>query len=339
VDGLLGAVEVEVSPDGSHVYVASQFDDAIAVFSRDAQTGLVSFVQVLEDGVAGVDGLDEASGLLVSADGAHVYATSFAESSVSLFSRDANSGMLTFVSRIQDGVGGVDGLGGAVDVASSPAGDHVYVTGFLDQAIAIFSRDQTTGALGFVDFVAQGSGGVSGLDQPIDLVVSPDGAFAYVAGRSGFLVTFVRNPLNGFLSFLSLLEDGVGITTGIGNPRALGQSADGSLLAVADGGGRITIFGRSAGTGLLGLRQIEQNGVDLPSGIGVASAVAFSPLGGASLLATGSDDDAVALFVPEPSMTVGLLCGGAAMLLGSARARTGSERRRVRSPRRRRSGP
>ena len=38
VDGLDGATAVAVSPDGEHVYVASLDDDALAVFSRDADS-------------------------------------------------------------------------------------------------------------------------------------------------------------------------------------------------------------------------------------------------------------------------------------------------------------
>jgi len=39
--------------------------------------------------------------------------------------------VLTFVEFQQDGVAGVDGINGAFDVAVSPDGKHVYVTGHL----------------------------------------------------------------------------------------------------------------------------------------------------------------------------------------------------------------
>ena len=47
VDGLAGAGSVAVSPDNKHVYAVGFKDDAVAVFSRDAATGRLAFVQVI----------------------------------------------------------------------------------------------------------------------------------------------------------------------------------------------------------------------------------------------------------------------------------------------------
>ena len=47
----------------------------------------------------------------------------------------------------KDGVGGVDGLDGAYSVTVSPDGNHVYAGGYTDDAIAVFSRKSSTGAL------------------------------------------------------------------------------------------------------------------------------------------------------------------------------------------------
>ena len=45
VDGLEGAASVAVSPDGTYVYIASTFDDALAVFRRNPSTGRLTFVE------------------------------------------------------------------------------------------------------------------------------------------------------------------------------------------------------------------------------------------------------------------------------------------------------
>jgi hypothetical protein len=67
VDGLGGAQAVAVSPDGAHVYVASSgtstvtgTDDAVAIFTRDALTGALTFVAAVRDGENGFDGLNGA---------------------------------------------------------------------------------------------------------------------------------------------------------------------------------------------------------------------------------------------------------------------------------------
>src|SRR5262245_58540147 len=48
---------VAISPDGAHVYVASEDDSAVSVFARNAATGALTFVERQRDGVGGVDGI------------------------------------------------------------------------------------------------------------------------------------------------------------------------------------------------------------------------------------------------------------------------------------------
>ncbi len=52
---------VTVSPGGQSVYVAGYGDDAVAVFSRDADTGRLTFLEAIKDGQNGVDGMDGAT--------------------------------------------------------------------------------------------------------------------------------------------------------------------------------------------------------------------------------------------------------------------------------------
>ena len=54
-------------------------------------------------------------------------------------SSDATTGALTFVEVHKNVVGGVDGLDGADSVTVSPDGKHLYVAGFDDDAVAVFS--------------------------------------------------------------------------------------------------------------------------------------------------------------------------------------------------------
>ena len=181
VDGLDNAESVTVSPDGNFVYAASQGDDAIAVFSRDAGTGALTFVEAQFDGVGGADGLDGAQSVTVSPDGNFVYATSLTDDAIAVFSRDAGTGALTFVEAQFDGVGGVDGLDNAESVTVSPDGNFVYVASGADNAIAAFSRNPGTGALTFVEAQFDGVGGADGLNSAISVTVSPDGNFVYAA--------------------------------------------------------------------------------------------------------------------------------------------------------------
>ncbi len=142
VDGLNQARGVFVSPDGAHVYVAGNADDALAVFSRNSSTGGLTFVEFQQDGMNGVDGLKGAHQPTVSPGGNYVFVAAFDGDAFAVFSRNKSTGALTFTEVFKDGVNGVDGLNGAARIAISPNGAHVYVTGIHDDAVAVFSSSE-----------------------------------------------------------------------------------------------------------------------------------------------------------------------------------------------------
>ena len=150
VSGLDGSTAVTVSADGNFVYAAGEDDDAIVVFERDSNTGMLTFVQKIEDASA-TDGLNGINCIAISGDGNFVYTTGFWDKTVVLFERNATTGELTYVERYKDGVLGVDGLNGANFVTISPDGQNVYVTGFWEHAVAVFNRNMTNGKLTFVE--------------------------------------------------------------------------------------------------------------------------------------------------------------------------------------------
>src|SRR5690606_646444 len=91
--GLAGARALAQSPDGRHVYVAGTFSNAIAVFARDAEPaspdyGRLSFRQMLQNGVGGVQGLAGIVALAVSPDGKHVYALGGESDTLATFLRN-----------------------------------------------------------------------------------------------------------------------------------------------------------------------------------------------------------------------------------------------------------
>jgi len=86
VDSLEEARSVAVSPDGNHVYAAGQLDDAVAVFSRDADTGELTFLEVRKDTDPGTDGLDVADGLAVSPDGGFIYVAGYGDDALTVLS-------------------------------------------------------------------------------------------------------------------------------------------------------------------------------------------------------------------------------------------------------------
>jgi len=250
VDGVNGALRTIISPDGAHVYVAGLDDRAIAVFSRDIQTGALTFVDALR--AADIQGLDKPTGLAISPDGAHIYmGINVGDFQLGLLvaSRNASTGLLTHVETFTDGEGGVNGIFGSYDIEVSPDGLHVYVLGSISDAIAVFSRNASTGALTFVESLA---GENNGLSRPSGLSISPDGASLYLTsagGQVGFLAVFERNAATGALTFSTSFT---GFAQGLASPNDVMVSPDGAHVYTADRSSNgLGVWERNATTGAL----------------------------------------------------------------------------------------
>src|SRR6266540_1276996 len=133
------AFRVTLSPDGGYVYTASFNDSAVTAFKRDASTGKLTYLTKYKDGIGGIDGISACTSVAISPDGTHLYATGFAGKAVTVFNRDATTGLLTQAQVIKRnpfvGAGGVPALDGARDVAPSPDGKSIYITGFNDNKV------------------------------------------------------------------------------------------------------------------------------------------------------------------------------------------------------------
>ncbi len=284
IDGLNFAWAAAVSPDGEHVYVCSgvaniasgdEDDNAVGVFARAAMTGALTFVEALFDDQDGgaADGLFSCRDVEVSPDGKQVYTGGSSDATIGVFARDAATGKLTFLSSVKDGVGGVDGIAGVEDLVLTPDGKHLYAAGRADDAVAAFERDATTGALTFVEREKNGLGGVTGLDRPLALDVSPDGMHLYVASGSNAnfagsdaLTLFTRDAATGALTFVEAYVEGAaqGAATidGIDQVSDVKVSPDGKHVYAAaevdtlagprgNGNDWIARFDRDAATGKL----------------------------------------------------------------------------------------
>ncbi len=177
LDGFGGAGGLAISADGEHLYATGATDDALAVFSRDAATGVLTAVEVLRESDEGVDGLDGATAVAVSPDGQNVYVASLDDDALAVFSRDAETGSLTYLMRLKNGFGELDlgTIDDPVAVAVTPDGAQVLVAGALSDTVAVFTRDAATGAVALLQVLHDGSDGVDGLDLVQTVMVSPGG--------------------------------------------------------------------------------------------------------------------------------------------------------------------
>lgn len=136
VDGLDNPVDLALAPDGSHVYVAVQESDTLAMFEREASTGQLDFVGAL--GVEDHHGfLGGASSVAVSPDGRHVYAAAKFPLSggVSVFRVNDDCGGQVYCDESQNPANAADiGIDGCdlssprlVGLSSGPPGQFAYL--------------------------------------------------------------------------------------------------------------------------------------------------------------------------------------------------------------------
>lgn len=265
-----GATAVAVSPDGAHVYVASdggldEVGDAVTRMDRDAQTGSLTFGQCFTQDAAvpanctlNQVGLAVPSDVALSPNGQTLYVTTAVGNAIVWFTRNTSSGALTRSGCIAQVAAGdcslspFGGLGEPSAVAVSPDGTGVYVTSVLSNSVAHFSR-ATNGALMPVACFSSGATGntcavsnLASLASANDVTVSPDGASVYVTGTvdpqpgTDALTAFTRDSTTGALAYQGCFtaDAGCGTNQTVGllqmqGPSGVAVSPDGKSVYVA----------------------------------------------------------------------------------------------------------
>jgi uncharacterized repeat protein (TIGR01451 family) len=241
VRGIGGAADLLLSNDERFVYVAGRSSDSVAVFSRDADNGSLSFKAQYQDGELGIDGIGGAHRLRMSPDGRHLYVAGSAESAIAVFNVDASTGLLSPASILRQGVGGVDGLNDIRDLQFNANASHLLVAAGSNQSLAAFARNATTGALSPFALVQD-------FELPERLLIDPralrfGGNTVWVAGgESNSIAGFVFDPLaTPALSLSQVIREGENGVSGLITPDALQFEADQSRL-YAGAGGRLFLF-------------------------------------------------------------------------------------------------
>lgn len=285
----MGSRAIAVSPDGKHVYVASSKSDAIAIFTRDRQTGVLAQSKKTQGciaakgagGCAVAIGLDEPNSVAISPNGRNVYATSRAGNSISTFVRNPKTGALRQLPPPLAGcISGLPLPGCATGLALvapdvvvvSADGNNVYVGSFFGNSVAAFTRNPATGALtqlaGTAACIAEATAGCTtgiALKSVEGLAISADGASVYAAtALSNAVVTLSRNASTGALAQATdgsgcIVESALtGCTLGVqlsgANAVAVSPNDDG-VYATSLFSNSVTSFSRSSPSGALTQKQ------------------------------------------------------------------------------------
>ncbi len=199
-----------LSADGRHLYLPDvELDRSrISIFAPRADGRL----ELLGDLVGQpVPRWAEVSALALDAGGQELIASGFESRPLPRLERDPATGGLGFEPPPGDAA---EGMVGPWDMAVSPDGEHLYVSGYFSESIAVFGWDDTTGALEPLAATFGSQPGLDGLRLEASLAMSPDGRRLYAASTT--LMSFARGA-GGELELAASLDHGgaIGSLTGV----------------------------------------------------------------------------------------------------------------------------
>ncbi len=229
-NGLDGALWIAVSDDGENVYTTGFFDDTVIIFDRDADTGLLTFRQVLKDGVDGINGLDGAYAMYMDDKSKNIYVGGLEESTLSVFRRNPH-GDLTLVQEIRNGVDGIDGLSEIRGIFGDSKGKNIYTVALAGNAIATFDRHNGHGTLTQTQVIKDTDPGIDGLGGASGITVTRDNRYVIATGfLERKIAVFERETSGnsrGQLSFAQLLVNLIDTPRGLNGPIDVHASSDG----------------------------------------------------------------------------------------------------------------
>ncbi|TXH18017.1 MAG: hypothetical protein E6R00_03890, partial [Gammaproteobacteria bacterium] len=272
------------TPDTDHVYVAGANDHAVAAFAYNRAAGTLGHLGSLVNGQGGVLGLADVEYLVASPDGAHVYAISGSDASVTQLLRNRTSGSpdfgkLGFVARFSGSILGAS-MQGASAAVFEEHGKRMYLTAGDANRVIVLNRVDDPGAGNFGSLslaysLGQGEQGARGLLNPRRLQLSQDGQHLYVTSQAGnTLAWFSIHPQTGALAYLGIRSNHSGGIEGLGGATGLVLDPVLDQIYVADTlDGAIAHFQRqsdswcpASGTGPLGVSDSSGVPVNIAAG-------------------------------------------------------------------------
>ncbi|MGW0821342.1 lactonase family protein [Streptomyces sp. NPDC002845] len=179
---------------------------------------------------------------VTSPDGGHVLAVDLGTDTVYTYRLDESKGTLTEVARAHTRPGA-----GPRHLTFHPGGRYAYLAGELDNTVTVCAYHPDSGRLTPGDPQSTGTG--EGTSYPAQLVVTPDGSYAYHANRGHDSLTRYAIEADG--ARLRLLD-----TVPVGGvwPRHIALSPDGGLLFASNQrSSTVSVFRVDRGSGALRL--------------------------------------------------------------------------------------
>ena len=168
---------------GTFLYVSDDGDDSLVVYRVNAN-GTLSPVQTVQNNSGIIAGLANPGEIATGVVGGQplVYVTGRTENAIVAFRADPNTGLLTYVGTVKEGVGGVAGLSGITGLALTSDGKYLVGTGNTTNSAAVFGVDPVSGQLTYLQELINGSGTTRNLFDPQDLVAVGTAMFIGTGG-------------------------------------------------------------------------------------------------------------------------------------------------------------
>ncbi|QLF94363.1 putative Ig domain-containing protein [Pseudomonas sp. ABC1] len=213
IDGLSSPVYVTSSADGSRVYIANA-SGAIALFTRDTQSGELTFVSSIE-------GAGSINQLAIASDGKDLYAV---RSNSILHFSVAEDGALTLVSEFSDNIWSMK------DIAISEDGKNIYLID--NYTVIVLTRDTETGALSKLAELPRDMNTEPYLWSPSEIVSRGDYVYVVTNTSSGStLIAFLRDEQGNLTAISNSRSD---TSTSLQYAQHIAVSADGLTIFVAN---------------------------------------------------------------------------------------------------------
>src|SRR6266700_1143830 len=194
---------IETSARNRFAYVSDLGLDRVLIYKFDADKGTLSRGDT-SAASGSPDAKDFFSATLApgsgprhvafSGDGKFMYALGELDSTVTVFANDAKETYRS-IQKLSALPTGFSGKNDAAEIAIHPGGMFLYTSNRGDDSIAVFSIDQGTGKLSFVDRISSGG------KTPRNFTIDPTGTRLLVANEdSGNVVEFHIDPATGKLT-------------------------------------------------------------------------------------------------------------------------------------------
>lgn len=243
--GGAGPCHLSVHPGGRWLFSANYLSGSVAVhpIERDADGALGERTDLVTHSSPppgpGQDG-PHAHQILTAPDGGHVLAVDLGTDTVYSYRFDERAGTLAPVSRAALRPGA-----GPRHLTFHPSGRYAYLANEVDNTVVVCGYDPRSGRL--TPGAPQSTGTDAGTSYPAQLLVTADGAFAFLANRGHNSLTRYAVEAGG--ARLRLLDT---VPVGGDFPRQIAFSPDGRLLFAANQkSGSVTVFAVGPGTGTL----------------------------------------------------------------------------------------